>query len=239
MTPIILTGDSHLAAMKRGVDLLEEPRARSRFIFWPFGPATIARAAFHDRDQRDGTVTVAPARFSPVVFSQASLAVVGPDASLVISLPLHSARFLRFYSWETHVPWKRAREEVALSDKMVEEMIDEDCLHAVSFVRDVAQVLPKVHVLEAPRLFANSNLLEKSRLEVLLDLQEVYRDRVRAKLLKLGVPVIDQPSETITEDRMTDLAYDNENPDDQHHGNRAYGKLALEAVLRNVDAGSA
>lgn len=239
MTPIILTGDSHLAAIKRGADLLEDPRVRSRFVFWPIGSAAVARAAFHDRDQRNGSVTVVPSRSSPLVFSQASMVAVGPDASLVISLPLHSVRFLRFYSWETHVPWRHAREEVALSDRMVEEMIDEDCLHAVAFVRDVAQVLPRVHVLEAPRLFGNSNVLKERRPEVLLDLQEAYRERVRTKLAKLGVPVIDQPSETITEDGMTDLAYDNENPGDQYHANGAYGKLALEAVLRNVDAGSA
>ena len=235
MTPIILTGDSHLAALRRGVDLLASAQMRDRFVFWPFGTGSIARARFHQRNPEDGSIIVDPQPLPRLVFSPETIAQVGEDARLVVSLPLHSARFLRRYGWNTHAPWRLADSTIALSDRVLEAMIDADSRHPLDFIRDLVRILPRVSVLEPPRLFATANLLDKVRPEVLTTLEETYRARIRVRLAEMEVSVIDQPPETVTPDHMTDLAYDNENPDDQHHANKTYGSLALDAILRHVD----
>jgi hypothetical protein len=96
---------------------------------------------------------------------------------------------------------------------------------------DLARVWPRLVVIEAPRFFANANYLQKHRLEICQYVDASYRKRVAAKLAEAGIPILAQPEITITELGTTDLAFDHEDPADQHHANAQFGKLVLERML--------
>ena len=234
MKPVIITGDSHLGPIRRGLDLLPEGR-RNRFVFWPLGKGAALRRKCHAFDAATLTLRTASRVWVDRVFSRETIGAMGSDTVLAVSLPLNTSRILRDYSWETYAPWHLAQAEFALSDQMVEAMIDGDSIHALNMVRDIAQIWTRTAVIEAPRFFANASYLSRKRLDVIRHVDAAYRDRVRAMLAKAGIDVIPQPAATITDKGMTALSFDHHDPQDDHHANEAYGKLVLEEIGAYVD----
>lgn len=234
MRPVLIVGDSHIVAIKRGADLLPDAQ-KARLTFWPLGNGGAVREPCHsyDRDLQEVTTT------SPVwqnrVFSKDTISAIGPDAVVAVSLPLNTSRILRDYSWHTHAPWHLARGEFALSGRMVERMIDDDSVNALNLVRDLSQVWPALAVIEAPRFFPDAAYLKKARLDVCRYIDECYRNRVAATIGQFGLDVIAQPRATITDQGTTSLLYDHPDPGDDHHANAAYGHLVLEDLFRHVD----
>lgn len=234
MRPVIITGDSHLGPIRRGLGLLPEAD-QDRFTFWPLGKGGALRSQCHVFDAASQVLRTMSRSWNNRVFSKEAIGAVGPDAVLVVSLPLNSSRILRDYSWETHTPWHLAKDEFALSDRMVERMIDDDSIHALNLVRDLARIWPQTAVIEAPRFFANASYLGRKRLDVCRHVDAAYRDRVRGILAEAGIDVIAQPAATVTDEGMTALSFDHHDPQDDHHANEAYGKLALEEIGAYVD----
>lgn len=234
MKPIIITGDSHLGPIRRGLGLL--PKAQQdRFTFWPLGKGAAVRRQCHAFDADTRTLRTASRSWTNRVFSRETIGAVGSDAVLAVSLPLNTSRILRDYSWETHAPWHLAQDEFALSDRMVEKMIDGDSIHALNMVRDLVRIWPRTAVIEAPRFFANASYLAGRRLDVFRHVDAAYRGRVRGILAAAGIDVIAQPAATVTDEGMTALLFDHHDPQDDHHANEAYGKLALEEIVAYAD----
>ncbi|GGE25635.1 hypothetical protein SAMN05421774_11057 [Gemmobacter megaterium] len=240
MRSVLLTGDSHLGALRRGADLLEQEVDASRIVFWPLGAGGSARAPVHRFDPEAQTVTTIVPEWRNRSFSAGEIAgAAGKDALLVVSLPLHPTRLLRNHSWHAHAPWRFAQEaQIALSDRMIAAMIDADSRYALQLTRDLARVCPDCAVLEAPRPFSNARYLRRMPVEIALHLDTLYRAQVRAALEQAGIAVIAQPDSSVLPDGTTNLAFDNENPEDDHHANARYGALVLRQILTYADAGS-
>lgn len=238
MRSVLLTGDSHLGALRRGADLLEPDSGAARAVFWPLGVGGGARTCVHRFDPAAQTVTTIVPKWHNRSFSAAEIAgAAGGDALLVVSLPLHPTRLLRDHSWRGHAPWRLAGDDrIAMSDRMIAAMIDADSRHALEFTRDLARLWPDCAVLEAPRPFANARYLRRMPMEIALHLDTLYRAQVRAALEQAGIAVIAQPGSTILPDGTTDLAFDNENPEDDHHANAPYGALVLRQILAHAGA---
>lgn len=234
MKPIIITGDSHVGPMRRSLCLLGQVQ-QDRFTFWPLGKGAGVRRKCHVFDADMRTLQTASRSWINRVYSRETIGAVGPDAILVVSLPLNTSRILRDYSWGTHTPWQLALGEFALSDRMVEKMIEGDTVHALNLVGDLVKVWPQTAVIEAPRFFANASYLSGKRLDVFKYVDAAYRERVRGILAAAGIDVIAQPTATITDEGMTALAFDHHDPQDDHHANEAYGKLALEQTIAYAD----
>ena len=228
MRHIILTGDSHLGPLKRGM-MLDRGIEAATVTFWPLGKGAGARQAFFDVGAEG--VTTHFRSWHNRTYTPDAMAEISPDAVLVVSLPMNTSRILRDYSWHSHAPWRLAKEEIALSDAVVSALIEQDSQYAVEFVLALKKIWPRTAVIEAPRFFRNASYLESQRFEVCRYVDQLYRAQVGDRLGAAGVDVIAQPRETITVDGATDLAYDHENPDDDHHGNAHYGLAALRAVL--------
>ncbi|MCF3974710.1 hypothetical protein [Paracoccus salsus] len=235
MKTIILTGDSHLGAIRRGWETLSET-GKERFAFWPLGKGSGVRVPCHVFNADAGSVTTTPELWRNREFSQKTIAAIDPDAIVVVSLPLNTSRILRDYSWHTHAPWHLATEELALSDQVIAKMIERDSIHAVNLVRDLALIWPALAVVEAPRFFANASYLTAKRLDVCLYVDTVYRQTVRQELAAAGVDVVAQPAATILPQGTTALKYDHPDPADDHHANEAYGRLVLDDIIRYADA---
>ena len=232
MKRLLLTGDSHLGALRRGADLLPDPADRDRMVFWPLGVGGALRACVHAHDAAAQTVTTIASAWRKQVFSPATIRAIGEDVRLVVSLPLNTSRILREHGWKTHAPWQLAMGEFPVSDQVLNAMIDADSRHALAMVCDLARIWPDLLVVEAPRFFARTALRDGLRLEVCAHVDAAYRARVGAALQAAGVAVVGQPAATVDTPGTTRAEFAHENPKDDHHANAAYGALALQDVMR-------
>ena len=121
--------------------------------------------------------------------------------------------------------------ELPLSDSVVQAIMAQDYGHALGFVATLhANDIKKV-VFEAPHFFESTPRLKSARLDVFAYIDLPYRTRVRAKLATLGVDVIDQLSQTLTEIGSTKPEFSHRDPKDNHHANAGYGTLMFENII--------
>lgn len=205
-------------------------------MFWPLGGGGALRRPCHIYDKGSASLTTTSPRWENRVFSRETIGSLGAGTMVFLSMPLNTSRILRDYAWYKFAPSDLAETETPLSQGMVESLIDLDVSHALNLTKDLSRVWPDLVVVEAPRFFENASYLSKHRFKICQYIDAAYRRRVKATLTKWGIAVLKQPSITVTGAGTTDLAYDNENPLDQHHANAAYGKLVLQQMLSHADA---
>jgi hypothetical protein len=237
MKPLVLIGDSHLAAIKMGLDLDPAMTTSREVLFHPFGRGGLATTPFFSLSE-DATELRTHARgWSNLTLTRDSFrAGTGEGAVIAISLPLNTARVLRGGSWQTHVPWRMQQDdtELPLSDQTLTQIFTDDCANAIAYVRAVAALGFEVIVIEAPRFVEHAVYLHPIRREVCHMIDTSYRGHVRAQLAASGIPVLDQPAGTITPDGTTDAAFRHENPKDNQHANADYGRQVMQALLDRV-----
>ena len=234
MKHILFTGDSHLGALKRAFTL-DSSLEEAPLTFWPLGKGGGTRELFFESDS--GFVKTNCPHWRNRVYSEETLSSISEDMLLVVSLPMNTSRILRDHNWVRHAPWRLAHEEIALSDAVISALIEQDSQHCLSFVSALRDVWNHVAVLEAPRLFGNASYLSRTRLDICTYVDASYRAQVSGRLSDEGIDIIPQPSETIGENGTTDLMFDHENNDDDHHANAKYGLIALRAVIDYAKSG--
>lgn len=237
MTQIILTGDSHLGALKRAV-MADTSGQFANVTFWPLGRGGLAVTEFFHHDKSARKVTITAEEWAKPIFSNEEVAKLGERVLIAVSLPVNSSRILREYSWINHVPWrfKQGVAEMALSDAVLEAIFDQDSRNALAFVAALSEIGLDVVVVEGPRFFASSPHLKQTRFEVATGIEDSYRAHVRRRLSQLGIASIAQPTETVAADGCTKTSFHHENPKDPHHANAAFGLLMLNDIQRHADA---
>lgn len=228
MTDILITGDSHLAALRRAQD--EHP-AKDRISFVPLGPGGRARSRFFAIEDGGKTVAITEPDWTQHRFNRE--AMPSADAKLFLSLPLNTSRIHRLHGWERHVPWslKRDEREIPLSDSMLDAMIDADSRHTIAFAVALKEAGLDVSVVAAPTLFAHHPVLEQAPEGVPAFVEDRYRARVSKQLSEAGIPIIEQPAETLDGDGRTSTDFSNPRSHDVHHGNVDYGRLTLDKIV--------
>jgi hypothetical protein len=230
MTRVLLIGDSHLGAIKRGQRL--EPSRSTWLSFENLGKGRVAKTRFFEVYEAAGCVRITADEWNKLEFFGAGRTERPVPDLLVVSLPLNTSRILREFSWDTHVPWRLKLKdgEIALSDAFVDGLIDQDSRNAVDFVFALSDIGLSVAVLEAPRFFEDAGFLKTCRLDVIGYIDKAYRQRVGQTLESKGISVIPQAPHTISDLGSTKMDFDNERPEDAHHGNATYGTIAIEQI---------
>tara|TARA_R110000868_G_scaffold375711_1_gene640383 strand:+ start:24303 stop:25037 length:735 start_codon:yes stop_codon:yes gene_type:complete len=229
---LVITGDSHLAAISQGAEILDE--CTTLLSFLPLGGGHLAPQQFFRVDPATRRVEITIDGWSPVAFPVASAdGGLLTDALYVVSLPCNTSRFLRDYDWTTYVPWqfKNSPDEIPLSDAIIEKIICSDAATAVAFVAQLKAVGLDTCVVEAPRYFAHAAHVRSMRPEVCTYLSARFLTFVRDRLHRCGIPVVEQPESTIGPDGSTLPRYRHPSPEDEHHASAEYGALMLERVL--------
>lgn len=227
MTNILLVGESHIGAVKRGYN--EEPERFPWMSFASLGKGRIATTRFFEVDETKERVLIISEHWNKLEFSKLDKDV--PDL-LVLSLPINTSRILRDVSWDTHVPWRlrQSDHETPLSDAFVNRLIDQDSGYAIDYTVALAELGMNVAVLEAPRFFEDAGYLKHCRLDVIQFIDKLYRQRVVDRLGEKGVGVIPQAPHTISDMGATKMEFDNERQGDVHHANLVYGQIVLEQI---------
>ena len=224
---IVLTGESHLGAIRRGT------ADRDDVTYWPLGMGGSVATPFFTHDVSANAVTTTVSGWRNRTFTKDTLTFGDTQALVGLSMPLNTSRILRDYSWDTHVPWhlKKSDTEAPLSDAVVQATIAQDSDHAVAFVAALQACGIDVVVIEAPHFFESSPYLERMRLDVCAYVDALYRTTVRAKLAAMGVDVIDQPPQTLTPLGSTKAEFSHETPKDTYHASRAFGAMIFKDII--------
>lgn len=232
MSRIVLTGDSHLGALKNAQDLEQNPQF-AKLDFMPLGHGHVSLLDFFQIEDSGKCVKVVHPEWNNIEFSEKTLNKNGDFQLLVVSLPINSSRLLREHSWHRHVPWrlKNKSKEIPLSDALVETIIKQDCDKSIDFVNAIAQAGIKVAALEGPRFFDHVPFLKKKRIDVCADIERRCRAYATQRLADCNVDVITQPGDTITAAGTTHPDFRHPNPKDKQHGNAAYGVLTCNAIM--------
>lgn len=233
MKPILFTGDSHLAAIRKSLDPTVAEKLPGFVDFAPLGRGGEAVTDFFSVLDCGLSVTTHGDGWRNRTFSRETVQINGQEAVLVLSMPLNTSRILRDYSWARNVPWsfKSKNIEIALSDTLLHELISYDSGNSIRFAVALQNAGVDVVILEGPRFFENADYLESCRFEVCQYVDEAYRRYVGRVLSENGLEIIAQPPQTITDYGTTNLEYDHPDPSDNHHANVAYGGLVLEHVI--------
>jgi hypothetical protein len=232
MSRIVLTGDSHLGAIKRAQDSGDDPRLAD-IDFLPLGVGSVSLTDFFQVDQAARNVKVTHKKWNNVTFSQQMLNNNEGLKLLVLSLPINSTRLLREHSWHRHVPWrlKKHDREIPLSDAVIRTIIEQDCTKSIEFAKALHMVGIKVAVMEGPRFFTDAPHLARKRVEVCADIEQRCREFAHAQIQNANIPLIKQPAKTIDPAGNTKAEFRHIAPKDFTHGNAAYGQLAGAAIL--------
>lgn len=232
---IVLTGESHLGAIKRGAP--ENPTV----LYWPLGPGGQVVTPFFDYNAEANSVRITAPNWRKMSYSKDSLTFDGTQALLALSMPLNTSRILRDHDWVTHVPWHlvQSPDEAPLSDAVVAAILEQDYRYSIAFVEALLACGIQVVVIEGPHFFEHARYVKRMRLDVVTYIDTQYRETVIAKLAHLGVDVIRQRSETLTHQNSTKKKFKHESSTDQHHASAKYGTLVYEdliAYAAKVDA---
>lgn len=224
---IVLTGESHLAAVRKGAS------DRSDVTFWPLGKGGSVATPFFRHDPLTKSVSTFVSGWRNRTYCKDTLTFNGEQAVVGLTMPLNTSRILRDYSWHTHVPWhlQKTDAEFPLSEAVVDAMMAQDYKHALAFVAALQACQIKTVVIEAPHFFEIGRDRRPARLEVRAYIDAHYRATVRTKLGELGADVIDQPLATLTAIGSTKSEFAHENPTDTTHGNTAFGALMFEKII--------
>jgi hypothetical protein len=237
MSRVLITGDSHIGALKRAQNLGNDTRI-AELDFLRLGEGYVSRLDFFAVDTVANEVRVTHPEWTNHSFSNRTLNKDEDHQLLVVSLPINSSRILRDCSWQRHVPWrlKKKPAEAPLSDALIDAIIEQDCGKSLNFIAALSTVGVKVAVLEGPRFFEHARYLKAKRLDVCLDIEHRCRDYATKRLNAIGVDVISQPKATISTIGTTHADFRHENPKDRHHANVEFGRLACHAVLDYADS---
>ena len=232
MPDILLTGDSHTAALRQGQIAIETEG------LWPEGVRLAIRPLggghltcepfFVDRGDHAEITTAAYRR-------QVQRLPMDDDPRETIygiSAPLHSVRLWRHPAWQSFAPAAMAVEGTPVSSGMIQRLVLEDQRHVLGLLALLKRLGKRVFVVEAPYPFHQHPALRKTSRDLIRFVDGLYRNLIRRELARLAVPIVAVPNGCVEDGFMLEHYA---RPGDHHHGNQRYGQLMMDEVLAFLD----
>ncbi len=234
MPDILLTGDSHTAALRKGQIAIEvegQWPERLRLAIRPLGGGHLTCEPFFIDRGDHAEITVAAYRRQ---MQRLPMDDDPPGTIYGLSAPLHSVRLWRHPAWQTFVPAAMAGavSGTPVSSGMLQRLVLEDQRNVLDLVSLLKRLGKRVFVVEAPYPFRHHPAMRKTSRDLVRFVDGFYRDLVRRELMRLAVPVVAVPARCVEDGFMLDLYAQ---PGDHHHGNQRYGRIMMDEVLAFLD----
>lgn len=230
---VLITGDSHTAALFMGQKQLEKERhtpAPANITIRPLGGGHLLREPFFT-DQGDHAEIVLPQLRKQ--FERLPLAGdANEDLIYGICAPLHTARVWRDLDWRRFAPIGLATDETPISIGMLRRIILDDQKQILAFIDVLARNGAAVFAIEAPRPFRHHPVLKYVRQDVVLAIDSFYRELMRSELRKRSVPIVTVPAACLDPRGFTLEQFGRTT--DPHHGNMKFGRLMMLEIEKFV-----
>ncbi len=229
---VLITGDSHTAALKNGqnllishgewpqhIDLTVKPLGSAEFFPTPFfvdkgDYAEINNVEFCKRFKQ----------FPPADHKNSSI-IYG------FSGLFHTAGIRRHPAWTKFAPAHLIRDESPVSNTLLRRTIQDRTQYLLKFVDIILRTTDRLFVIEAPKPFRHAKALQTIRPEVISYIDGYYRELVKLELKARNIPIIALGSECYDEAGFMHEQYRHANNKDQHHGNAEYGRIMMKKIL--------
>jgi len=232
---LIITGDSHVNALREGADLLTSEELASwagRLKIGSLGTGSIALSRFSK--VVSGKVVFDNSRYSRAFLA---LNVRGffrtGGVKYGMSFGFHSLPVVASLTWKDVLPWtiasKYGREPV--SSGVLTAMMAENNKHMHVFYEQLLAAKIDFFVISAPPLRADHPIFTELEAEVILEVDREFRKASGDFFAERGIQVVYPPeivyaSKGILRRDLAKIA-----PDDTHHGNSEYGRIMLQHIL--------
>lgn len=232
---VLVTGDSHCGAWRRGRDLLES-------LGYDFSGVNIVvstmcsgrnfrHAFFLDAPQGLRLINCKTAEFPPEKLP-------GPWDAFVLSFPLHSSRWIKSgvkgVGWAHYQPYDwphRVRGTAPVSDALMVASLSEDQRYICAFLdAGLRHGLP-LRVIEPPRAFRKKPHLRSIPEPLVAHLDQFYRRQMRSELAERRIPIIPVPDAMVDAEGFMLERFSHPNPKDQHHGSNAFAALMIHELV--------
>lgn len=232
---IFVTGDSHTAALKRGLLRLEasgwQPAGVEVTIQGLGNGAHLIKRFF--RETGRGARIIEPSFCSSV----RDLPFPGPEGKATVycwSGLFHFAKVWRDRTWATHRLATTQGSAIPVSRGMLRSTILLWFRHQLGLIDAVVRGGGVVMAVESPRPFRHHPAFQQSRPETIAAVDRFCQQVMLAELAKRSIPLVRIPRECLDEDGFMDTRWRSEREADPHHGNEEFGALMLRCICRQA-----
>jgi hypothetical protein len=237
MTDVLVFGDSHTAALRRGQIAIETDGHWPdgvRLAVRPLGGGHLATEPFFADRGTHAEVTLPEYRRQFTRLPRED----DPETMVYgVSALLHPVRLWRQPDWQAFAPADLAAppaDTAPVSSGTIRRLAFEDQGPMLGLVALLRRLGRRVFAIEAPRPFRHHPALRRTPAEVVMRVDRIYRDAVRAELDRLGVDVVAVPGRCLDDEGFTLESLGQAG--DPHHGNEAYGTIMMAEVLAHLGA---
>lgn len=235
MADVLVFGDSHTAALRRGQIAIETDGLWPdgvRLDVRPLGGGHLATEPFFADRGTHAEVTLPEYRRQ---FARLPREEDPDTLAYGVSALLHPVRLWRQPDWQAFAPADLAEPPAGtapVSSGTVRRLAFEDQGPMLGLVALLRRLGRRVFAIEAPRPFRHHPALRRVPAKVVLRVDRIYRDAIGAELGKLGVGIVAVPDRCLDGEGFTLEAFGQ--PGDPHHGNEAYGAIMMAEVLAHL-----
>lgn len=234
-TQVMVTGDSHTGALRRGLDLLREqgwsaPGIEIEVVGMGNG-ADFTSQFFVDRGRHAEIVHPDYRRRVPILPRPRAVARRTVHAWTGL---FHFPRVWRAAEWSRFRPATVPGREAPVSRALVRDTVLGWFGPQLALLEVLQRVPVPVLALETPRPFRHHPALRAVRPEVVAGLDRLCLATMAGELEARGIPVLRIPPECIDGEGFMHERWRHENPKDSHHGNAAFGAMMIQRICQYV-----
>jgi len=232
-----ICGNSHVGALKLGLDMLEPAMASGIKVF-PFGSALIELAPFSARD--GAAVRLTDPEYLAFLKRFTGLQAITGEHLWGFCMGTHTAHIYRDTFWAEAEPSEICRPEVRpVSTGMLNAIIDDEQRQVLEFFGQVKAAGIRFFAVSAPPPRQDHPSFRRGvRRETVAFVDRRARDIFAGKLAAEGIDFILPPDEAATSDGFLKEEYGaGFKPNgkfDPHHANAAYGAMMMRKIAAYV-----
>lgn len=227
---VLIVGDSHTGALKRGHDLMVQDGTAPDGITWriqPLGPGKRMNTPFWKKAGDHAVITdLQYGKMMPKLPPDDPR----PDA-IGLSMPMWNGRIMRMILQSGYVVHGLPGQGHVMSRALLRHMVLSDMKYIMALGAYLGELGYAVFAIEPPTLFRHWSYVRPFGAETCLALQGEVRAIQRACVDEAGMPVIELPEGCILEDGFMDPQHRSEDPTDTHHVNAEFGALMLKRAV--------
>lgn len=234
---VLITGESHIGAIAKGLDLLRErgeiPPEYDIFIK-PLGGGHLLPTPFFVDEGTHARLT------EPTYI--ANFQTLPPKSQqhdwYGFCAPLHTARVYRHEDWKQYSTLAMPPATIPLSASAFRRVVLDDQKYVLQLLDLLLRNKKKVFAIEAPYPFQRHYHVANIGAEKLLRINSDFRAIMLAELQHRHIPVIRVPAECIGADGFMLDAFHCGTPDDQHHASAEFGAKMMRQIIELTAAGA-
>ena len=238
---VLITGDSHVGAIKLGAILLrdggEAPQGAEALDLdiMPLGSGALMSQPFSERSRRHVAITNPKLHFRDVDRIPKAGETLDAVGLCMALWPLRTMRLLARdgFSHPELLPGR-----AFVSRAVLRQALIEDHRHIMAFAGQLGEIGIRVFAVAAPGIFRDNSILKEwpDYAPVAGHLYEACQEILVEEYARIGVPSILGPEDAVDDEGYTIGAYRSGREGDTHHANAAWGAIVARNLYREIAA---